>query len=113
MEVFSEYSEITMKPMPLDLLYDQWILSREVFAHSMAVTFGSFPVLISVSRRTYLFLYCYAMAHGSFSNGNWFCFGTGVEYDYQLEDDEMVLCSYDKILCVLKGIKMQLFDVQV
>ena len=110
MQIFSEYSPITMNPMSLELLYEQWKSNKEVFVISMAMTFGSFPALISVSRRTYMFLYCYTMGFGSFSSGNWFRFETSILCDYRLEDDEMVLCSDDKILCVLKGMEMQSFN---
>lgn len=92
-------------------LYNEWRMNKEKFINSVIFDFGSFPKFITVSRRSFLLMYCYAVAFGNFPSGNWFRLNTRVWYDYQLEDDEVVLFNNVGIIGVTKGIDKQLFNV--
>jgi len=112
-QVISEYSPISIKVTTLESFYNEWRVNREKFVNSVVLQFGSFPSLITVSRRTFMLLYCYTNVFGDFMSGNWFHFNTSVWYDYRLEDDEMVLYDEIGIIGITKGIEKQLFNVQI
>jgi len=111
-QFISELLPVFISLEPLESIYMKWIVNKLLFVSRVIENVGDFPTKILVSRKTFLFIYCYTKAFGNFTGGNWFDFSLIVDYDNFLFDNEVVMLNdADEILCMTK--EMRRVDAEI